>query len=96
MQIQSPTFKQLFDQLGLSSRDQDIARFIQSHRPLAPETRLSDAPFWTEAQSRFLCEALNADADWALPIDRLNHSLRADIVLESESDTEHVPAIHPR
>lgn len=78
MQIESPSFHLLFEQLGLPSQDQDIRAFITAHRPLDAETPLAEAPFWNASQARFLSEALAADSDWALPIDRLSQSLRGD------------------
>jgi len=66
----------LFAQLGLPSSEADIHAFIQSHRPLDPKIKLSDAPFWTAAQAKFLREQIICDADWAAVVDKLNVSLR--------------------
>jgi len=66
----------LFDQLGLASSDVDIAAFIVEHRPLHPEIILSEAPFWSLTQAKFLREQIKADADWAVTIDKFDTSLR--------------------
>lgn len=66
----------LFAQLGLPSSDADIQAFIKSHRPLDPQIKLSEAPFWTKAQAKFLQEQIICDADWAAVVDKLNVSLR--------------------
>lgn len=69
-------FTELFDQLGLPSDDASIRDFIATHSPIAPELRLSEAPFWTDAQSRLLKEAITQDADWAEVVDHLDASMR--------------------
>jgi len=67
----------LFRQLGLPDDGLAIESFIAAHRPLPGATRLADAPFWTPAQARFLCEEIAEDADWAEIVDRLDVALRA-------------------
>jgi Protein of unknown function (DUF2789) len=67
---------ELFDQLGLESTEIDIKFFIQIHRPLDSQIKLSDAPFWSETQAKFLRDQLISDADWTAVIDKLNISLR--------------------
>lgn len=69
------TLSNLFAQLGLPSDDAAIESFIKSHRHLATSLWLSEAPFWTPAQSTFLCEEIMNDADWAEVIDQLNAML---------------------
>jgi hypothetical protein len=66
----------LFAQLGLANDPAAIDAFIATHRPLAEDIALADAPFWTPAQAAFLAEELQADADWAEVIDELNMDLR--------------------
>lgn len=66
----------LFDQLGLDSDEKAIRRFIRSHRPIAADSRLADAPFWNDAQAAFLRQQLHADSDWSTLIDSLSASLR--------------------
>ena len=71
------TMSNLFAQLGQPSDDAAIARFIESHSPLAENIRLHEASFWTPSQARFLCESILQDADWAEVTDALNVELRA-------------------
>ena len=77
MELSNHTLKDLFRQLGLPDSHADIEQFIVSHRPLANEVLLADAPFWTPPQARFLREELTEDADWAELVDQLNLRLRA-------------------
>jgi hypothetical protein len=67
---------ELFSQLGLPSDTAAIEAFVASHRPLAPETRLAEAEFWSRQQAQFLCEAVRDDADWAPVVDQLDVLLR--------------------
>lgn len=67
---------ELFAQLGLSARNQDIDTFILTHGPLPSGVALADAPFWSAAQATFLREALAEDADWAEAVDHLDALLR--------------------
>jgi hypothetical protein len=67
---------ELFDQLGLPSDKQAIEAFIEGHSPLPSDVALSDAPFWSENQRRFLAESLAEDADWAEAVDHLDARLR--------------------
>lgn len=69
-------FHDLFAQLGLSDRDEDILQFIASHRPLDRGIDLPDAPFWSPAQASFLREALEQDSSWSELVDQLNAALR--------------------
>lgn len=66
----------LFAQLGLASSEADIKAFIKAHRPLDPQIKLADAPFWSPAQAKFLHQQMACDADWAAVVDKLNASLR--------------------
>ena len=72
----------LFRQLGLDADDDAIAEFIQTHQ-LAADARMTEAPFWTDAQRQFLFEALMADAAWAITVDQLSESLHKDAVKAS-------------
>ena len=56
---------------------EDIRAFVDAHRPLPDATRLADAPFWNEAQARFLRDEIREDADWAPVVDQLNLMLHA-------------------
>lgn len=67
----------LFAQLGEASDETAIARFIETHKPLADDLRLHEASFWTASQAGFLSEAIQQDADWAEVVDELNVQLRA-------------------
>lgn len=69
-------FSELFAQLGLPSDVVSIGRFIATHSPLRGDLRLEEAPFWTSAQSRLLCDLIAQDADWAEVADQLNSALR--------------------
>lgn len=78
MDLTQHSLQTLFAQLGLpSDTPADIERFVAEHRPLAADVKLADAPFWTPAQSQFLREEINEDAEWAEVVDQLNAMLRA-------------------
>jgi hypothetical protein len=64
----------LFIQLGLEASEEAIATFIEQHQ-LPPETHLSNAPFWSQAQRQMLEEMFKADAKWAPIVDQLNEAL---------------------
>lgn len=68
-------FSELFDQLGLPSSETDIRRFIDEHRPLPNDVKITEAPFWTPTQARLLKDLLLEDADWAEVVDQLNLAL---------------------
>jgi hypothetical protein len=72
--------QELFAQLGLDSTPAAIDAFIARHRPLPLEIRLSEAPFWSPAQSALICEKLQEDGDWSVLIDSLSSQLRASPV----------------
>lgn len=76
MQTTFHPFSELFAQLGLPSDNDSIRAFLQTHAPLAADTRLADAPFWTPAQSRLLRDAITEDADWAEVVDHLDTAMR--------------------
>jgi len=67
---------ELFNQLGLPSDKASIEGFLSQYRPLAAETRLAEAPFWSAQQAQFLCESVRDDADWAPIVDQLDVMLR--------------------
>lgn len=77
MELPNKVLKDLFDQLGLDSGERDIERFIEAHRPLPDDVKLTEAPFWSPSQARFLREEIMGDAEWAPPVDQLNVLLRA-------------------
>lgn len=70
------SFAELFRQLGLPDDLESVDAFIARHRPLAGHLPLADAPFWTPAQSRLLCEGLADDADWSELVDALSARMR--------------------
>ena len=76
MDIETHTFSDLFEQLGLPTDPGAIAAFIEQHGPLEENLDLADAPFWTSAQAQFLRQSLDEDAEWAELVDQLNASLR--------------------
>lgn len=78
MDLSSHQLSNLFDQLGLDSSPASIEKFIEEHSPLASNTLLADADFWTASQASFLREEILNDADWAEVIDQLNERLHAN------------------
>ena len=70
------TLNILFAQLGLPDDDASIEKFIKEHKPLSPEVELARAPWWSRAQSCFLDEAIEHDAEWADAADVLDTMLR--------------------
>ena len=77
MERPTHTLSNLFAQLGQPNDDAAIARFIETHSPLAEGIQLHEASFWNESQACFLREAILQDADWAEIADALNAELRA-------------------
>ena len=76
MELSHHRFGELFAQLGLASDEAGIRHFIHAHSPLAAAVLLADASCWSEAQARFLREAIAQDADWAEVVDQLDAALR--------------------
>ncbi|MEO8807511.1 MAG: DUF2789 domain-containing protein [Burkholderiaceae bacterium] len=72
MDLTNHSMSALFAQLGLKNEEADIQAFVASHGPLPGDQRLADAPFWNEAQARFLSDEVREDADWADVVDQLN------------------------
>jgi hypothetical protein len=66
----------LFAQLGLPNDELNIKNFIQTHRPLAHNLTLAEAPWWTPSQASFIQEAIADDANWAIAVDELDSLLR--------------------
>lgn len=75
METTNHEFHELFEQLGLPSSEPEIRAFIERHRPLPGDVKITEAPFWTDAQKALLKELLLEDADWAVPVDQLNVAL---------------------
>ncbi len=76
METPQHNMSSLFAQLGLPADSTAIDRFISTHSPLPSSTLLADAPFWNAAQSGFLREEKQIDADWIVVIETLNSLLR--------------------
>jgi hypothetical protein len=76
MEETSHSLCDLFRQLGLECDEAAVEAFIAAHRPLDMSIRLHEAPFWSPDQRAFLIEQWELDADWAVPIDRLDTRLR--------------------
>ena len=71
------TINMLFEQMGMDSDDASIEAFIQNNQ-LPQSVELSDAPFWSDSQRKFLKEEYHADAGWIEIIDELNTRLHKD------------------
>jgi hypothetical protein len=84
--MESPvhSMESLFDQLGLPSDADAIARFIARNAPIPHAVPLAEAPIWTPVQAQFLNEKILEDADWAEVIDTLNAELHAGGPAERE------------
>lgn len=74
-----PRMTNLFQQLGLASSEEAIAKFIENHQ-LDRDTFLTQATFWTNSQRQFLEEKLSSDGEWTTIVDQLNESLHEDSV----------------
>ena len=74
MNINSRTLEELFEQLGLSSQQIHIERFIERHQ-LKPGSVLTDAIYWTREQKAFLIEAKEEDSEWSEVVDQLANLL---------------------
>lgn len=70
-----PSFTALFEQLGLDSDPESIARFIQEHKPMDEAQHIYEAPFWSPQQAQLLKEKIKSDDDWAIVVDQLNVAL---------------------
>ena len=60
----------LFHQLGLPAKPQDIDAFTARHRLRAGQA-LHAAEFWSPAQAHFLAQAVSEDSDWSDAVDHL-------------------------
>lgn len=72
MELLNKNLGTLFDQLGLDSDAVSIDTFISSHVTLQNDMKISEAPFWAEAQAALLEGDLDEDAEWAPVVDDLN------------------------
>lgn len=74
----------LFEQLGLESSNEAIAKFIETHQ-LDTNVSLIHAPYWNDSQRQFLTNKIKTDdAAWTIIIDQLNESLHEDAVKSSQ------------
>jgi len=74
MGINNRTLEELFEQLGLSSQQIHMERFIERHQ-LKPGSILADAIYWTSEQKAFLNEAKEEDSEWSEVVDQLANIL---------------------
>ncbi|WP_305464703.1 DUF2789 domain-containing protein [Photobacterium leiognathi] len=65
----------LFSQLGLNNSDEFIQVFITKHQ-LSQQQHITEAPFFSKVQRRFIQECQEQDADWCEVIDQLDALLR--------------------
>jgi len=72
MELPNKDLGTLFEQLGLPSDPASIDTFIAKHYPLPDDMKVSEAPFWNQAQATFLKDELLEDAEWAPVVDELN------------------------
>lgn len=70
METNPHDLRNLFAQLGLSGEKRDMDAFVRSHR-LETGTAMTDAPFWSPVQAKFLGQALADDSDWSAAADEL-------------------------
>ncbi len=79
MELPNKDLGTLFEQLGLASDEASIDAFIAQHYPLPDDVKVSEAPFWNEAQRAFLKDELLEDAEWAPIVDELNVRLHQNM-----------------
>lgn len=75
MDLPNKDMTTLFEQLGLPSDPASIDDFIAEHAPLPNHVKLTEAPFWSDAQRAFLADEWIEDAEWVPIIDELNARL---------------------
>ena len=68
------TLEELFEQLGLSSQQIHMERFVERHQ-LKPGSILADAFYWAPDQKAFLIEAKADDSEWSEVVDQLANML---------------------
>ena len=74
MNLHQPNMTDLFKQLGLSSDELHMKRFIERHQ-INSHADLLTAIFWTPDQREFLKEAIAEDSDWAEIVDEFANLL---------------------
>ncbi|MBT3146673.1 DUF2789 family protein [Neptunomonas phycophila] len=65
------TLPNLFLQLGLSDKPEEMESFIKSHT-LSDGQKIEEAEYWTEGQAQFLKESRDLDGAWAESVDELS------------------------
>ena len=70
------TLNHLFAQLGLPDSDDEVANFIDRHKPVPASRPVYELDIFTHSQKQFLQEGLQEDAAWAEAIDELSSLLR--------------------
>lgn len=76
MDYSNHNLNNLFAQLGLANSTKEITKFIESHKGLEANIKLSEADFWSQGQKAFINEALVQDSDWSEIVDTLDTLLR--------------------
>lgn len=66
----------LFNQLGLDSSEEAIAKFINRNKPLPGSIELHKATIWNDSQASFLKQVKDDDADWVEIVDQFDAMLR--------------------
>jgi len=74
MNLHQPNLTDLFKQLGLSSEELHMNRFIERHQ-INSHADLLNAIFWTSDQRDFLREAIQEDSEWAEIVDEFANLL---------------------
>ena len=74
LNINCRTLEELFKQLGLSSQQIHIERFIERHE-LKPGSVLENAIYWYSNQRTFLMKAKNKDSEWCEVVNQLANLL---------------------
>ncbi|CCQ11689.1 hypothetical protein PALB_25900 [Pseudoalteromonas luteoviolacea B = ATCC 29581] len=75
MDTTTPSLANLFAQLGLGNKRNQIDQFIEDHK-LPASTPIAQAYFWNHAQRHFIEESLKEDGAWSEIIDELDSLLR--------------------
>ncbi|MDN3652597.1 DUF2789 domain-containing protein [Thalassotalea ponticola] len=76
MDLSHHSLELLFEQLGLESSPKAMQAFVEHNKGLPRDMHLSDAPFWSDSQARFLQQAIEQDSDWCEVVDVLDSMLR--------------------
>lgn len=66
------SMESLFHQLGLNTKDEAVANFIDKNAPLPNGVKIYEANFWSDSQASCLKQMIDEDADWAEIVDQLS------------------------